>query len=451
MNKNSLIHDYLTKYAAPLSWKMHAASLDDVKQVVVIPAYAEKEMIFATLGSLAANPEASLKETLILCVINNKATAPEIDRDNNSQTIAILNLLINQLSLEALPFAENLHASLNNITASSIRLACMDASSPGLEIPSHVGGVGMARKIGMDMALRILQNSADPLRLIFSLDADTLVRDDYLPVVRNVFSSGRIKTGVLSYAHQMPPEPDVQAAICEYEIFLRYFLLGLRYAGSPYAFHSIGSTMVTTADAYLAVRGMNRREAGEDFYFLNKLAKIAPVRNIKETKVYPSARISGRVPFGTGAAVDKMISGHIHEQRFYDPQIFQIVKEWIVLMEQSFSRSEIHILNEARNIHPGLADFLTARKFPTLWPRIRSNLKDYRTYKTQFHNWFDGFETLKLVNHLTKEYYPRIGMLPALKIILDRLVINGPSKMPDDYFPVPEDHFSLLNLLRTQT
>jgi hypothetical protein len=451
MNKTSLRNDYLTKYAAPLSWALHAKSVDDIKQVVVIPAYAEKEMLFETLASLAANPDACLKETLILCVINNKAAAPEKDRENNSHTIAILDGLIHHCSLGELSFAADFYMSIENIAASSIRLAYIDASSPGLEIPSHVGGVGMARKIGMDMALRLLQNTSDPLRLIMSLDADTLVRDDYLPAVRNVFTSGRFKTGVISYAHQMPSQPDIQKAICAYEIFLRYFLLGLRYAGSPYAFHSIGSTMVTTDDAYLAVRGMNRREAGEDFYFLNKLAKIGPIHTIRETKVYPSARISIRVPFGTGSAVDKMTSGLVTEQRFYDPIVFQVVKDWLMLMEQSFSCSENQILTEARNIHSGLADFLMARKFPTVWTNIRSNLKDLKTYKRQFHNWFDGFETLKLINHLTGEYYPRIAMMPALKMILDGLGIKGPEEIHDDLFLALDNQFRLLNFLRTQT
>ena len=451
MNKPSLVNHYLTKYAAPLSWTIHAASVEDIKQVVVIPAYAEKEMLFETLASLATNPEASLKETLILCVINNKAAAPEKDRENNSQTIAILDGLINRRSFAESPFAANLRTSLENIAASSIRLAFMDASSPGLEIPSHVGGVGMARKIGMDMALRLLQKTSDPLHLIMSLDADTLVRDDYLPIVRKVFVSARSKTGVLSYAHQIPSDPDIQKAICAYEIFLRYFLLGLRYAGSPYAFHTIGSTIVTTDDAYLAVRGMNRREAGEDFYFLNKLAKISPIRTIRETKVYPSARVSGRVPFGTGATMDKMTSGRIAEQRFYDPMVFQIVKDWLMLMEQSFSRSEKQILTEARKIHSGLADFLIARKFPDLWPKIRSNLKDLKTYKSQFHNWFDGFETLKLINHLTGEYYPRTAMMPALKMVLESLGINSTEKVSADLFSAPDDHIRLLNFLRDQT
>ena len=50
----------------------------------------------------------------------------------------------------------------------------------GYEIPQNTGGVGMARKIGMDMALRLLKKSSTPRNLILSLDADTLVQNNYL-------------------------------------------------------------------------------------------------------------------------------------------------------------------------------------------------------------------------------------------------------------------------------
>lgn len=451
MKKPSLLNDYLQRYAAPLLWKIYPDGPADVRQVVVIPAYAEKHTLFATLASLARNPEALLRETLILCVINNKADAPDTDRENNQQTLALIHRLIHRRPMQMSLLDEKTQASLTIIFESPIRLACIDASSPGQEIPAHEGGVGMARKIGMDMALRILQGCNEPLGLIFSLDADTLVRDDYLPVVRRVFSTVKFQTAILAYEHQRPSDPALWDAISSYEIFLRYVVLGLRYAGSPYAFHSIGSTIVTTAEAYLAVRGMNRREAGEDFYFLNKLAKINPIYNISETKVYPSARISSRVPFGTGAAVQKMIGARDETRRFYDPRIFHIIREWILLMEASFSRSEAQIMEGARRIHPGLADFLIDRKFLSLWPKVRGNLKHDRTHKRQFHNWFDGFETLKLINYFTNAYYPKIAMFPALENILDRLGIKGLQEMDTAGAPPMDAKMMILKDLRTRS
>jgi hypothetical protein len=453
MKKASLLNDYLDRYAAGQPWQLQAGNLENIEQVVVIPAYAEKGLIFATLASIAANGIASLEKSLILCVINNKAAATAADKENNAQTLAVLNALISKQSFRKLTLADDLHVSSQMIADRPLRLGCIDASSPGLEIPHREGGVGMARKIGMDMALRLLANTGDGPRLILSLDADTLVKPDYLSAVRNVFISGKTQTGIIAYEHQMPLDKIEQAAICCYEIFLRYWVLGLQYAQSPYAFHSIGSTIATTADSYLAVRGMNRREAGEDFYFLNKLAKTGPIRQIRETVVYPSARISRRVPFGTGSAIEKIVSGMSFEHSLYDPRIFIILKEWIALMKQSFDRSENQIIAKAKVIDPGLESFLVARGFLSVWPKIRRNLKDEKTYDRQFHNWFDGFETLKLVNYLTKEFYPRINLFSAVKKILEMQNREYPGGKPDENIPKTENEMQILRYLRglTQT
>ena len=120
MKKPSLIHDYLEKYAAPVHWKMHAADLDNIHQVVVIPAYAEKEMLFATLETLSENPEHCLKETLVICVINNKFAVPEADRINNAQTIEILTGIINRRVSEILSVFEGLRTSVKKIAQSSL-------------------------------------------------------------------------------------------------------------------------------------------------------------------------------------------------------------------------------------------------------------------------------------------------------------------------------------------
>jgi len=448
MKKASLLNDYLTRYGASQKWTISSGPVEGIKQVVVIPAYAEREIILETLASLADNPAAFLDQTLVICVINNKEDALEAVRENNSKTLRILNMIINR-RCEDLKDPQNINESdshaLRKITDSGIRLGYIDASSPEREIPQHEGGVGMARKIGMDMALRLLQNSADDeLRLIMSLDADTLVQPDYLPEIRKAFSKKNVTTGVISYEHQMPSDAIGLDAICAYEIFLRSWVWGLKYACSPYAFHSIGSTIVTTAEAYLTVRGMNRRAAGEDFYFLNKLAKVGAVCTIEGTRVYPSARISKRVPFGTGAAVEKIVQFENPEYGLYDPCVFVVLKLWLECMRTSFFSDAQEILAKAKSIHHGLEEFLISRKFLSVWANIRSNVKNIRACERQFHNWFDGFETLKLINYLTRQYFPKIGIIPAVRQMMSLQHIELPENLTDGH------NLDILEYLRSQ-
>ena len=54
MKRNSLINTYLQNYSVGEKWELIANDTDNISQVVVIPAYAEKEMLFSALASLGA-------------------------------------------------------------------------------------------------------------------------------------------------------------------------------------------------------------------------------------------------------------------------------------------------------------------------------------------------------------------------------------------------------------
>jgi hypothetical protein len=449
MNKPSLLEDYLEKYSAGQNWNLVAGDIENISQVVVIPAYAEKEMLFSTLVSLAQNPSSSLEYSLVLCVINNKSDTPPEQISNNQTTIEYLDALVRKKELAKLNFDQKIYPQLLKIADTKLKLGYIDASSKGCEIPKSDGGVGMARKIGMDMALRLLKNSSSEKKLILSLDADTLVQTNYLTAIKNYFTE-KIKTAVVAYEHQMPVNYDEQAAICGYEIFLRYWVLGLKYAKSPWAFHSIGSTIVTSTDAYLKVRGMNRREAGEDFYFLNKLAKIGGIDYIRDTCVFPSARSSSRVPFGTGKAIERFLSGQTQEYLLYNPQIFTVISQWLEFMNMPFMHED-EILIQAQRINPALNYFLVDCRFTDAWTKIRRNAKEEKTIRHHFNDWFDGFKTFKLINYLTRTVFPPIDMFCAIEEILFLLGMPGTKINAEARIPEMEEQIELLQYLRRIT
>jgi hypothetical protein len=400
------IQEYEDKFAL-LDRPLVASELGGIEQIVVIPALAEESSLPATLASLAHNPDRELGRSLILCVINNRGlnvSSPAEIKDNQ-ETIQYLHSLIKGWPGHA-PVPANL------------RLAYIDASSPGQEMPDKYGGVGTARKLGLDAALRLFDYTRPGKKLLISLDADTLVEDNYLEAIRSFFQPGENAAAVVNYAHQIPAAARERLAIVNYEIFLRYYVLGLRYAGSPYAFPSIGSTMVCTAEAYVAVGGMNRRDAAEDFYFLNKLAKFRAVGSIGTTTVYPSARSSRRVPFGTGRRITRFLEEGEEEWLLYDPCIFIILKRWLQAMEAAPDRETAEIMLKAGQIDARLLAFLELHQFPAAWTRIRKNVRRREGLQRHFHCWFDGFKTLKLVHYLTNQGLPQINMFSALEGLL---------------------------------
>lgn len=451
MKKSSLFEEYWQKYSVGEKWRITANAVDHVSQIVVIPALAERESLFYTLASLAKNHPSSLEDSLILCVVNNKGDAPADVVANNLHTLNYLDHLIRRKSLRAFVGDRELHALLTSIAEANMNMGYMDASSPGCEMPLDKGGVGLARKIGMDTALRFLQKNSSSARIIMSLDADTLVQNNYLSVVKNHFVKGA-KTAIVAYEHQMPADERGRAAICCYEIFLRYWVLALNYAQSPWAFHSIGSTFSVSPDAYLAVRGMNKREAGEDFYFLNKLAKVGHVDYIKNTCVYPSARLSTRVPFGTGKRIQRFLEGSCREEYcLYDPRIFSVLADWLRLMRMMILESENRIMKEAALIHPHLKYYLEESQFSTVWSKIRHITTNEKLLTRHFHDWFDGFRTLKLINYFTREVYPQINMFSALENILALSGRTMPAFNHSDEIPPLPKQIEILQGLRSIT
>jgi hypothetical protein len=418
---------YLHRYSDYESYPLYGGEMTDLDQVVVIPALAEKESLFHTLACLARNGEDELKRTLVLCVINNRPSpfAEKEDIINNRETMMIMKDLIRGELPDPRLAGTNITTLAREVLSTPLRLAFVDASSRGHELPPK-GGVGQARKIGMDRALALLGARRDGKERIYCLDADTLVEKKYLASLRNHFERFSPPGAVVAFSHPLPEDPRLADGICCYEIFLRYYVLGLAWARSPYAFHTIGSTMACTAAAYTAVRGMPCRQAGEDFYFLNKLAKLAPLGDVRATTVYPSARTSGRVPFGTGRRMLRFLAGAPDENLIYDPRVFLLLKAWLEEIAREPGSSGNDLLAKAAAISPHLHSFLDCHHFATVWERIRGANRRHEYLTRQFHVWFDGFKTMKLIHEFSAAAFPPIHMFAALKILFQQMNISIP-------------------------
>ncbi len=414
------IDKYLRTRAASGPWRPVGATETGFSGAVVIPALAEQANLFATLRSLAANPPECLARFLVLVVVNNRTDAPAGDKADNQATLA-------RLAGECRSLAP-------------LRLGWVDASSPGLELPDDKGGVGMARKLGFDLALPLLDyRSGGPV--LAALDADTLVRPDYLPALESHFGVARAGGAVIPFRHQPGGTPREEEAIRCYELYLRSYVLGLSVAGSPYAFHTVGSAMACSAGAYAAIGGMNTRVAAEDFYFLQQLRKTVGVAQVTGTEVQPSSRPSHRVPFGTGRSVSRLLAGEREAVLFYRPECFVILREWLSLVETGPDQPGDRLLERAGGISPSLAEYLDGIRFPRTWEKLRGNNRDRSSLIASFHGWFDGLRTMRLVHHLSAGPLPRAG---AAETVPHLLAWAGLGPLTD-----PEAQLSLLR--RTQS
>jgi hypothetical protein len=252
----------------------------------------------------------------------------------------------------------------------------------------------------------------DPL--LVCLDADTLVQPDYLSALVRHFEQSTCGAAVIPFQHQRGSTPQSDRIITRYELFLRGYVLGLALAGSPYAFHSVGSAMACRASAYVKIGGMNSRAAGEDFYYLQQLARTVGVEQLKGTVVHPSPRASHRVPFGTGRSVSRMQAGGEGEQLFYHPACFRVLGAWLTLVADQPDADGSSLRMQAGVIYPGLGEFLDLNRFEEIWGKLRRNNPARAALLKAFHGWFDGLKTMKLIHHLSDGPFPRCEPEAAL-------------------------------------
>ena len=407
---NSKIEKYLTKNIDDKYSVAPCKGQQLFSQVVVIPVFNEMEYIQKTLDSIFENSATVLSETLILLVVNN---SEEIDK--NAKPYLDNQTLLFCLREKSFIFGKN----------HSINLKWIDAASPGFGFLGN-SGVGPARKLGMDIALTMVDWNKDPL--IICLDADTIVETDYLLEIRKHFNnSPEIPAAVVSFKHIRTGNKENDQAIDDYEFFLQYYVDKLSWAGSPYGYHAIGSTIVARAGAYVQSGGMRATKAGEDFYFLQALRKLGEITEISGTKVYQSSRPSDRVPFGTGATMIKSLSGI--EIKVYNPEIFEVIKVFLSEIKHWIMFEHIGDTTELeKTIPPEAKLFLDKYHFDKIWPKIlenniKNNVKIIETEPRKkllwcFNIWFDAFKTLKFVHFLEMEYsdrFPKVRISDLLK------------------------------------
>ena len=375
---------YLDKNGIKGPWRLAGEVRSGFRGAVVIPSLAEGERLFGTLRCLTGNPLDLTDRFLVVVVCNHSQDVDSQDRLQNEIDLARLT---------------------DYARGSDLNLVWVDAVSPGLEVPADRAGVGFARKLGMDLALPYLDWSADPL--LVGLDADTLVEDNYLQAIDRHFLCSAKGAAVLPYRHQRAVDSEQQAAIDRYELFLRSYVYGLRLAGSPYAFNTVGSAMACRATSYVRCGGMNSRKAGEDFYFLQKLAKTDGIDLLTGTIVYPEPRVSERVPFGTGRSMARLLAGDKQGVLFYPAAAFRILSDWLRLVEGNLTADPEKILCLAQEISSVLADYLEQLDWRSVWPRIQQTHRSSARLQQAFHVWFDGFRTLRLIHLLCEAKFGR--------------------------------------------
>lgn len=264
-------------------------------------------------------------------------------------------------------------------------IVILDHSSRGNGWIGKNYGVGWARKI---LFSKIFENAADE-DILISMDADTVFGPNYLASILYTMSNHPEWLALsVPYYHRLTGNELYDRSILRYEIFMRNYALNMLSIGSPYSFTAIGSAIACQVRALKKIGGITPMKSGEDFYLLQKLRKMGEIGDWNEECVYPAARFSDRVAFGTGPAMQKGAQGDWHSYPIYHHRLFEKVKETYEQLEKLY---EVDIDSE-------FIRFLQEQfKNPDLWSSIRQNVKSAHQFARAFHEKADGLRILQFL------------------------------------------------------
>jgi hypothetical protein len=143
---------------------------------------------------------------------------------------------------------------------------------------------------------------------------------------------------------------------------------------------------------------MNKRQAGEDFYFLHKIIPLGAFREINSTRVIASPRPSDRVPFGTGRSVRDFLDSGKFES--YPLQAFEDLR-WLFADLPALYKSDAPL----DDCPPILQQFLGEQSASTQLALIREHTATQSSFQKRFFGWFDGFLTMKYIHFARDRAY----------------------------------------------
>jgi hypothetical protein len=408
--------DWLNRRALFPDFKLEPPD-DHTGIVVVIPAFDEPSVtpLLDSLNSCTL-PEC---RTEVIFVVNAPENASAESLRNNIRCIEnIINWERN-----------------NN---SFFRLYVFDAG----QSPVKGWGVGLARKAGMDEALRRFSFIEKPDGAIVCLDADCRVEKNYFTAIsEELLSKKGSKACSIYFEHPLSgnefPER-IYSYIVHYELYLRYFVLGLRYAGFRDAFHTVGSALAVKADHYMKAGGMNRRQAGEDFYFVQKLVQLGGYFSLTSTTVYPSPRESYRVPFGTGVMITKLLGESSGRLLTYNISAFSELKELFEIIPELFSPGKRASTDHYDDLPSGIRSFIARQEWSGKISEIRENTSSAESFSKRFFSWFNAFRIVKYMNHVHSGIYEKKAVSESACDLLNAMAIGYHSENAEE----------LLNLFR---
>jgi hypothetical protein len=182
--------------------------------------------------------------------------------------------------------------------------------------------------------------------------------------------------------------------------------------------------MVVKASVYAKQGGMNRRQAGEDFHFLQKIIPLGNFGDIHTTRVMPSGRTSQRVPFGTGKAMLKWNSSASDEYTTYNPCIFEELRVCLKGINGLYSSSPTDIQRYFEDLPIMLKNFIGKDSWIRKISAFQSQSASLQAFKDKFFQWMNGLKILRYVHYARDSGYQNVTVMEAYKWLNEKIQLT---------------------------
>lgn len=391
---------------------------EDLSIIVTIPCYNEPDII-KSLESLASCDR--IKGSVEVFILINSSERDNQDIVNaNRESYKEINTWIAENAFDGISFFVDIVENL----------------------PKKHAGVGLARKIAMDEASRRFNAIDKPEGVITGFDADTLCDKNYFIELEKYFSNKKSRGASIYFEHPVEGneyEDLIYEASALYELYLRYYKAALRYACHPHAFHCIGSAYAVRASDYIGQGGMNRKQAGEDFYFLQKIIPLGGFAEINSTRVIPSSRISDRTPFGTGQSINDIKDGEHPDYLTYNIIAFKRIKKLLSRVEDFYKCSDEIFNNIINSLPLDVKQYCDSISFKSGIEEINANCSSLKIFKNKFYKYFNILLVLKYLNYVHTLDLEKVSVVECAYSLLQEMGIG---------FNQKKNVFTLLNFFR---
>jgi len=394
---------YLSRYAHQFEYLEDEAVAENLGIVVTIPCFNEPDII-TTLKSLYLCHPSKFPVEILILINHPEGSEPNVTKQNNKSYTEVK---------EWIDSHYNNHKKFHLIWSG--------------DLPKKYAGVGFARKIVMDEAIRRLSRSRMFNGVIVGLDADSICDQNYLREIEHFFLTNQKANGAnIYFEHPLKIDHNDKNAIgiASYELHLRYMVHSLRYAGFPYAFHTIGSSLAVRGTAYVKQGGMNRRKAGEDFYFLQKIIPLGNFGEINTTRVIPSGRESDRVPFGTGKAMMKWSKSSENVFKTYNPEIYKELFSLFSGICDLHGSEKQEWIRYYEELGICMKEFISLADWTRNINEIQNESTSLKTFRYRFFQWMNGLKTLKFIHFARDRKYKNVPVLEAYQWLKSQIGLN---------------------------